>query len=308
MQLLLHRILKRMNAMHQSCLARLRPIGQWIASNSGWVTPSSLGLGAWGVSEYLLAMVCFVLAGVVLAIRLGYRCEKRRQLLVLLTLIGAILLCWAVNVQRDTDPLSKTYAKWKLHHLKDGDLSPREPLKSLTPQEQVDAQIQKEQEYLAEHTLVFVAPGPPPIPGSNNWRFVVLHLGDVKPAHNVQVFGSNYENGLRPYSVLPAFNENPEPGVLKQFHIFQMRLTPKAIHHLYFKISDEDTTFIQELCIKPETGVPDVASRVRDMRTGAFVLTCKDSRIDKFLDDSWRKDDMPECVIGLFRVNSVIPQ
>jgi hypothetical protein len=103
-------------AKAKTTLGHLQPVTKWIAQEWGWVTPAAFALGAWGVAEYLGAMICFFLSGAVLLLKCfhwGTNHRARRIFGLFGVIVLTLLLCILINVQRDTDPLSKTYSKWE---------------------------------------------------------------------------------------------------------------------------------------------------------------------------------------------------
>ena len=100
-------------------LLQLHPLTKFVAEQYGWVTPTAFAFGAWGVSEYLAAMILFSIGGIVLALKVYHwqtLSAGKRVGGIVGCLAGILLICLLINIQRDTDPLSKTYAKWKAHH------------------------------------------------------------------------------------------------------------------------------------------------------------------------------------------------
>ena len=95
---------------------QIHPFTKWMANEWGWVTPGSLGIGAWGLSEYLAAMVLFCFSGFMLVLK-AIHWETPHKVLrgagVILSPLLIFALCWAVNIQRGSEPLSKVCAKWQ---------------------------------------------------------------------------------------------------------------------------------------------------------------------------------------------------
>jgi hypothetical protein len=96
--------------------ANVRAVTGKLVRQWGWVTPAGFGFGAWGVGEYLAAMVLFSAAGLVFALRCAHWDTPRtgrKAIAIVAALVFTILLCCGVNIQRGIEPLSKTYAKWQ---------------------------------------------------------------------------------------------------------------------------------------------------------------------------------------------------
>lgn len=80
------------------------------------------------MAEYLAAMICFGFAGLALVLKAyHWDAPKRRKLI--LSLVAApltVALCWAVNVQRGPEPLSKIYSRWEQNHRKNVEVEQNE--------------------------------------------------------------------------------------------------------------------------------------------------------------------------------------
>lgn len=103
------RIVSRLGVSARAATGKV--VRQW-----GWVTPAGFGLGAWGVGEYLAAIILFSASGLVFVLKCAHWETPnigRKLAAIALALVFIVLLCYGVNIQRGTEPLSKTYAKWQ---------------------------------------------------------------------------------------------------------------------------------------------------------------------------------------------------
>jgi hypothetical protein len=153
-------------------------------------------------------------------------------------------------------------------------------------------------DFLSKRTIVYVAPGLL-METNRSWSFAIQHMGDTKPAMNVQIAAYTEEEGpLNPHVVASGININPEPGYIHILQPFSWTPNPSSgdTHHLFFTIDDFDGRVTQEFILvnKPNHEL-GVASRVIDQKSSTVLLVCKDEWITDILDGSWSKFDMPDC-------------